>query len=212
MWRKTGRQIVLTDRTGFLREKSDVLSIEAFSIRVGGEQRPRYLARADRVLVELIPDEPEAVGLLALTRLTQARRSARTADDDSLVRLADQDRSLWDRNLVEERQALVRACLRRHRPGSYQLHAAIAALHADAPVATDTDWGQILALYDQLAALTSSPVVALNRAVAVGEVQGPASALGLIEGPALDHYHPYHAALVTFLERLGHRELAAALR
>ena len=120
-----------------------------------------------------MPDEPEVLGLLALLLLTEARRPARTAADGSLVRLADQDRSRWDRALITEGQDLVRACLRRNQPGPYQLQAAISAVHADAPAAADTDWRQILALYDQLAAITPTPVVALNRCVAVAEVHGP---------------------------------------
>ena len=133
--------------------------------------------RLARVLVELMPDEGEALGLLALLLLSESRRAARVAADGSLVLLADQDRRLWDRALIDEGQDLVRACLRRNTPGPYQIQAAINAVHSDAPTAADTDWRQILALYDQLLAVAPSPVVALNRAVAVAEVDGPGAGL-----------------------------------
>src|SRR5207244_3916942 len=113
------------------------------------------------LLVELMPDEAEAHGLLALVLLTESRRAARTDEQGRLVRLADQDRSRWDRALIAEGQDIVRACLRRNLPGPYQIQAAIAAVHSDAPRSADTDWGQIVALYDQLLAITPSPVVAL---------------------------------------------------
>ena len=133
--------------------------------------------RLGRMLAELMPDEPEVQGLLALMLLTESRRPARTDASGALVRLPDQDRSLWRRDLVEEGQRIVRACLRRDQPGPYQVQAAIAAVHSDAATAADTDWRQILALYDLLLALAPTPVVALNRAVAVAEVDGPAEAL-----------------------------------
>src|SRR5204862_5880765 len=126
--------------------------------------------RLATVLVELMPDEGEVAGLLALLLLIEARRAARTAPDGSLVLLADQDRGRWDRELIAEGHAIVRACLRRNQPGPYQIQAAINAVHSDAPAAADTDWGQILQLYDQLLAAAPSPVVRLNRAVAVAEV------------------------------------------
>ncbi|HEV3496032.1 MAG TPA: sigma-70 family RNA polymerase sigma factor, partial [Actinomycetes bacterium] len=132
--------------------------------------------RLGRVLAELMPDEPEALGLLALMLLVDARRAARTTPDGALVLLADQDRSRWDRDRIAEGQALVRRCLRRNQPGPYQVQAAINAVHSAAPTAAATDWRQILALYDQLLALAPGPVVALNRAVAVAEVEGPAAA------------------------------------
>jgi RNA polymerase sigma-70 factor (ECF subfamily) len=162
--------------------------------------------RLARLLAELMPDEPEVLGLLGLLLLTEARRPARTAADGSLVRLADQDRGRWDRELIAEGQDLVRACLRRNRPGPYQLQAAIAAVHADAAVATDTDWRQILALYDQLMIVAPTPVVALNRCVAVAEAEGPAAALRQLD--AMDHldlagYHLFHAARADLLRRLG---------
>jgi RNA polymerase sigma-70 factor (ECF subfamily) len=162
--------------------------------------------RLGRVLVELMPDEPEAVGLLALMLLTEARRPARTAPDGSLVRLADQNRDLWDRALIDEGHRLVRACLRRNQPGPFQIQAAIAAVHADTPTAAATDWSQIVTLYDQLYALRSNAVVALNRAIAIGERDGAAAgldALADLDASALDAYQPYHAARADLLARAG---------
>ncbi len=166
--------------------------------------------RLGRLLVELMPDEGEAKGLLALMLLGEARRPARTAAGGSLVPLADQDRSLWDRALIGEGHALVRACLRRNQPGPYQLQAAIAAVHTDAATAGATDWGQILALYDQLLAAAPTPVVALNRAVALAEVEGPARALDAIEPLPLEGWHRFHAVRATLLEQLGRRDEAIA--
>jgi RNA polymerase sigma-70 factor, ECF subfamily len=169
--------------------------------------------RVGRVLVSLMPDEPEAVGLLALMLLTDARRSARTDAEGSMVRLADQDRSRWDRSLIREGHELVRACLRRNQPGPFQIQAAIAAVHADAATADATDWSQILALYDQLYALRPNPVVALNRAIAVAELHGPAaglSALATVDPTTLDDYQPYHAARAELLARAGNRDGAIA--
>ncbi len=159
--------------------------------------------RLGRVLVELMPDEAEALGLLALMLLIESRRAARTAPDGSLVRLAEQDRACWDRALVAEGQAIVRACLRWNRPGPYQVQAAINAVHSDAPSAADTDWAQILILYDQLYALSPTPVVALNRTVAVAEVHGTAQGLAEAEALELDDYHLFHAIRADFLRRLG---------
>jgi RNA polymerase sigma-70 factor, ECF subfamily len=165
--------------------------------------------RLARLLAELMPDEPEVLGLLALLLLTGARSQARTAPDGSLVLLGDQDRSRWDHAMIAEGQDLVRACLRRNQPGPYQLQAAISAVHSDAATAADTDWGQILALYDQLMALAPTPVVALNRLVAVAEVQGPGPALELADQLGLDGYHLYHATRADLLRRLGRRDDAA---
>jgi len=159
--------------------------------------------RLARILVELMPDEPEAKGLLALCLLSESRRPARTAPDGSLVRLGDQDRSLWARDLIVEGHALVRACLRQNMPGPYQIQAAIAAVHADAGTADQTQWTQILALYDQLLAYMPGPVVALNRAIALAEVQGPAAALPIVEQLDLDGNHLLHATRADLLERLG---------
>ncbi|MET9555966.1 RNA polymerase sigma factor [Streptomyces sp. NPDC006645] len=169
--------------------------------------------RLGRLLVDLMPDEPEARGLLALMLLIESRQPARTTDDGSLVLLADQDRGRWDRDLVAEGQALVRQCLRRGRPGPYQLQAAVNAVHSDAPTAAATDWGQIRQLYDQLLALAPGPVVALNRAVAVAETDGPRAALALVDdlGTELAGYHAFHAVRADLLRRLGlPREAAAA--
>jgi RNA polymerase sigma-70 factor, ECF subfamily len=166
--------------------------------------------RLGRLLAELMPDEPEVMGLLALMLLVEARRAARTTAGGDLVRLADQDRGRWDRDLIAEGQAIVRRCLRRDRPGPYQVQAAINAVHSDAPTAADTDWGQILQLYDQLLHLTPSPVVALHRAVAVAEVEGPEAALALVDGLRLDAYHLFHAVRADLLRRLG-RDAEAAL-
>jgi RNA polymerase sigma-70 factor, ECF subfamily len=166
--------------------------------------------RLARLLAGLMPDEPEARGLLALLLLTEARRPARTGPDGSLVLLADQDRGRWDRAMIAEGQDLVRACLRLGRPGPYQIQAAVSAVHSDAPAAADTDWGQILALYDQLMAVAPTPVVALNRCVAVAEVEGPARALELVDQLGLDGYHLFHSTRADLLRRLGRRADAAA--
>jgi RNA polymerase sigma-70 factor (ECF subfamily) len=165
--------------------------------------------RLGRLLGALVPDEPEAQGLLALMLLVHARRAARTAPDGALVRLADQDRGRWDRGLIAEGQALVCGCLRRNQPGPYQIQAAINAVHSDAPAATATDWRQILQLYDQLLALAPSPVVALNRAVALAEVAEPSAALALVDGLGLDGYHLFHAVRADLLRRLGRGAEAA---
>jgi RNA polymerase sigma-70 factor (ECF subfamily) len=165
--------------------------------------------RLGRLLAELMPDEPEVTGLLALMLLSEARRPARVGPDGELVVLADQDRGLWDRALVAEGQALVRACLRRNQPGPYQLQAAINAVHSDARSAEDTDWRQILALYDHLMALTPTPVGALNRAVAVAEVLGPEAALPLVEALSLDRLDVFHSVRADLLRRTGRRAEAA---
>jgi RNA polymerase sigma-70 factor (ECF subfamily) len=166
--------------------------------------------RLGRVLAELMPDEPEVMGLLALMLLVQSRREARTTPDGDLVLLADQDRGLWDRDLIAEGQAIVRRCLQRGQPGPYQLQAAINAVHSDAPAAAATDWWQILALYDQLMALAPSPVAALNRSVAVAEVEGPDAALALVDDLDLGGYQLFHAIRADLLRRLG-RDAAAAV-
>jgi RNA polymerase sigma-70 factor (ECF subfamily) len=163
--------------------------------------------RLGRLLAQLMPDEPEAIGLLALMLLIESRRAARTAPDGSLVLLADQDRALWDRSLIAEGQALVRACLRRGHPGPYQLQAAINAVHSEGEA---TDWRQIVALYDQLAAIAPSPVVELNRAVAVAEVEGPEAGLALVDALELEGFHLFHAIRADLLRRLGRSAEAAA--
>jgi RNA polymerase sigma-70 factor (ECF subfamily) len=166
--------------------------------------------RLARLLAQLMPDEPEVIGLLALLLLIDARRPARTADDGSLVLLADQDRARWVRPLIDEGQALVRQCLRRGRPGPYQIQAAINAVHSDAPIAAATDWHQIVQLYDQLMAVAPSPIVALNRAVAIAEMDGPQAGLAAIEHIDLDEYQPFHATRAELLRRTGRDVEAAA--
>ena len=166
--------------------------------------------RLARRLVELMPDEAEARGLLALMLLAESRRPARTDDGGTLVLLGDQDRSLWDRQLIVEGQEIVRWCLRRNDPGPFQVQAAIAAVHSDAATAEDTDWSQIVQLYDHLLLLAPSAVVALNRAIAVAELDGPDVALGLVDRLGLDDYHLFHATRGVLLDRLGRADEAAA--
>jgi RNA polymerase sigma-70 factor, ECF subfamily len=185
--------VYLTFNEGYTASSGDQLLREdlcAEAIRLG------------RLLAELMPDEPEVMGLLALMLLVESRRATRTRAGD-LVLLADQDRGLWDSALIAEGQAIVRQCLRRNQPGPYQIQAAINAVHSDAPTADTTDWGQILQLYDQLLSLAPSPVVALNRAVAVAEVQGPQAALTLVDDLDLGAYHVFHAIRADLLRRLG---------
>jgi RNA polymerase sigma-70 factor (ECF subfamily) len=165
--------------------------------------------RLARLLVELMPDEAEAYGLLALLLLSTARQAARTGPVGDLVPLSEQDRSRWDAELIAEGQAIVRACLRRDQPGPYQIQAAINAVHSDARTARDTDWSQIVALYDQLLARTPTPIVALNRAVALAELDGPAPALAIVDELAIDEYHLYHAIRADLLRRLGRKAEAA---
>jgi RNA polymerase sigma-70 factor, ECF subfamily len=166
--------------------------------------------RLARILATLMPDEPEVAGLLALLLLTESRRASRTGPDGSLVLLAEQDRTRWDPALIEEAQAIVRGCLRRNQPGPYQLQAAINAVHTNAATFADTDWAQIVALYDQMLALAPTPVVALNRAIAIGELQGPAAALALVEQLDLDGYYAFQATRADLLRRLGRSSEAVA--
>jgi RNA polymerase sigma factor (sigma-70 family) len=156
--------------------------------------------RLARELAALMPDEPEALGLLALLLLTEARRPARLGPTGELVLLPDQDRSLWNQTLIAEGHDLVRRCLRRNRPGPYQIQAAINAVHTDGAA---TDWTQVLALYDQLRTLAPTPIVELNRAVAVAEVHGPAIALAALEEVELPGYHRLPATRAELLARLG---------
>jgi RNA polymerase sigma-70 factor (ECF subfamily) len=165
--------------------------------------------RLGRQLNDLMPGEPEVMGLLGLMLLIDARRPARVSADGSLVRLADQDRRHWNRALIREGQALVRRCLARNQPGPYQIQAAINAVHSDARVAADTDWRQILMLYDQLMAVAPTPVAALNRAVALAEVDGPHAALTIVDGLDLERYYLFHAIRANLLRRLGHSSEAA---
>ena len=166
--------------------------------------------RLARILETLMPDEPEVAGLLALLLLTESRRASRWRSDGSLVLLGEQDRARWDQDLIAGGQAIVRRCLRRNRPGPYQLQAAINAVHADAPTFMDTDWSQIIALYDQLLAMSPTPVVALNRAIAMGEREGPAAALSRVDELDLDNYYAFHATRADLLRRLGRDEDADA--
>ncbi|HEX2028918.1 MAG TPA: sigma-70 family RNA polymerase sigma factor [Nitriliruptorales bacterium] len=173
----------------------------------GDELRPQAI-RLARTLTELMPDEPEAAGLLALLLLTDARAPARTDADGTLVVLGAQDRTRWDQAKIAEGHAIVRRCLRRDQPGPYQLQAAINAVHTDARTAAETDWAQIVALYDRLLALAPTPVVALNRAIAVGEVDGPAAALAIVDQLDLDGYAPYHATRADLLARVKRHDEA----
>ena len=166
--------------------------------------------RLGRLLYALLPREPEVAGLLALMLLIDARRAARTDASGALVKLADQDRSKWNRGELDEGQALVRHCLENDRPGPYQLQAAINAVHSDAADAAHTDWRQVLALYDQWMAMAPSAVVALNRAVAVAEIEGAPRALQLVEELPLTGYHLYHAVRADLLLRAGRKPDAAA--
>jgi len=166
--------------------------------------------RLGRLLRDLMPDEPEVMGLLALMLLIESRRAARTTADGSMILLADQDRARWDRASIAEGQALVRRCLALNRPGPYQIQAAINAVHADASRAEDTDWRQILALYDLHVSIAPSPIVALHRAVAVAEVEGPEAALAIVDALGLERHHVYHAVRADLLRRLA-RDAEAAL-
>ena len=186
---------------------------EGYTATSGGDLlRADLSAEAIRLasmLVQLMPDEPEVHGLLALLLLIEARRAARTDGDGSLVLLADQDRSRWDAEMIAQGHAMVTSLIRRNQPGPYQLQAAINAVHTDAPSAVDTDWKQILQLYDQLLALAPTPIVALNRAVALAEVHGASDGLAAVDGLDLDDYFLFHSTRAELLRRLG-RDAEAA--
>ena len=193
-----------------------VLSVVYLIYNTGGNDPERSSLRSEairlaRALVELMPDEPEAAGLLALMLLNESRVPARTAEG-ALVLLSDQDRTKWDRSMIEEGHAIMRACLRRDQPGPFQLQAAIQAVHCAADSFEATDWHQIVALYDHLISVMPTPVLALNRAIAIGEIQGPGAALTALDaiGPDLDNYHLMHAARGTTLRRLGQLDAAKA--
>ena len=189
--------IYLVFNEGYLSSSADASPIR--------EELTDEAIRLARILRALLPDVPEVTGLLALMLLTDARRSVRVADGE-LVPLHEQDRGGWDRELIAEGHELVRECLERAsegRPGQYQLLAAINAVHTDAPTAADTDWAQIATLYSQLYALIPSPIVALNRAVAVAELDGPEVALAEVDRLDLATYHPWHATRADLLRRLG---------
>ncbi len=166
--------------------------------------------RLGRLLHVLMPGEPEVMGLLALMLLIESRRPARRDEAGEMVLLGDQQRALWNRDLIAEGQALVRACLRRNRPGPYQIQAAINAVHSDAASPEATDWAQIVRLYDQLLTLAPGPVVALNRAAAIAEVDGPSAALAAVDGLSLDNYYLHHSVRANLLRRLGRTDEAAA--
>jgi RNA polymerase sigma-70 factor (ECF subfamily) len=174
------------------------------------DDRRAEAIRLGRVLAALLPRQSEVLGLLALMLLVESRRAARVTADGEIALLADQDRRRWDRALIQEGQAILRECLRRNQPGPYQLQAAINAVHSDASSAATTDWPQILQLYDHLVQLTPTPVVALNRAVAVAEVQGPHAALTQVDALALDSYYLFHAIRADLLRRLGRTAEAIA--
>lgn len=201
------RDADLPDRLGSVLTVVYLIYNEGYAASTGDELVRSDLCgeaiRLARLLRAMMPDEPEVIGLLALLLLTESRRAARTDEAGSLVMLSDQDRDLWDRELIDEGQTLVKASLRRNRPGPFQVQAAIAAVHSDAADAGDTDWRQIVLLYDRLLGLTPTPVVALNRAVAVAELEGPSQALALLEGLRLDRYHLYHATRAELLRRMG---------
>ena len=168
----------------------------------------REALRMARLLSGLMPNEPEVMGLLALMMLLEARRPARTASDGSLIPLGEQDRTLWDARLIAQGQTIVRRCLQRNEPGPYQIQAAINAVHSDAATAAETEWSQILALYDQQMAIAPSPIVALNRAVAVAEVSGAAAGLAIVDGLELSGYYLFHAIRADLLRRLGRSDEA----
>ncbi|MDQ2966137.1 MAG: sigma-70 family RNA polymerase sigma factor [Chloroflexota bacterium] len=174
-----------------------------------GDDLRHEAIRLTRSVAGLMPDEAEVAGLLALLLLTESRWPARFAADGSLVLLRDQDRGLWDRQTIDEALAIVRACLRRNQPGPYQIQAAINAVHCDARSFESTDWNQILELYDQLLVMAPTRVVAMNRAIALAEVQGPEAGLRILDGLDLDEYHLFHAARADLLRRLGRPDAAA---
>ena len=199
----------LPDRLHVVLTVIYLIYTEGHRASVGSELLRRDLTseaiRLARLVHELMPDEPEAAGLLALVLLTESRADARLDSAGELVRLADQDRALWDRDLIAEGHRLMRACLQRNQPGTFQLQAAVAAVHADATSAGATDWNQILALYDQLLAMHPSPIVTINRAVAVAEVDGPKAGLAALDEveptPQIESFQPYHAVRADLLAR-----------
>jgi len=186
---------------------------EGYLASAGDELIRRELAleaiRLARLLVDLMPDEPEARGLLALMLLTQSRAAARVSAAGSIVLLADQDRSKWDATLIAEGQEQLRICLRRNRPGSYQLQACIAAVHSDADAAETTDWTQILTIYDQLLVVSDTPIIRLNRAVVQAELGDIQGALAEVDALSIDQYYLFHSVRGDLLQRLGRSSEAA---
>ena len=204
------------DETDLPERLGSVLSVLYLIYNTGLDGPGRASLRTEairlaRALVEMLPDEPEAAGLLALELLSESRVPARMVEGD-LVLLRDQDRTRWDRSMIDEGHAIVRACIRRGRPGPFQLQAGIQAVHCAADSSEATDWPQIVVLYNHLFSLMPTPVVALNRAIAVAEVEGPGPALVMIDAiaPDLENYHLMHAARGTILRQLGRREDARA--
>jgi RNA polymerase sigma-70 factor (ECF subfamily) len=192
---------------------STVLAVLYLIFNEGLNDRAELRKEAIRlagIVNELLPDDPEVLGLYALMLLAESRRDTRTTSDGQIVLLADQDRSRWDRNLIGEGHALVRRCLQLNRPGPYQIQAAIQAVHAEAQSFEETDWHQVLALYDRLLAIAPSPVVELNRAVAVAELKGCADALAIVDELDLDRYPLFHATRADLLRRLGRNSEAAS--
>jgi RNA polymerase sigma-70 factor (ECF subfamily) len=193
-----------------------VLSVLYLIYNTGVDDPARASLRSEAIrlargLAALMPDEPEAAGLLALMLLSESRMPARR-EGNALVLLRDQDRSKWNRVMIQEGHAIVRACIRRACPGPFQLQAAIQAVHCNAASFEATDWLQIVALYDHLYSVLPTPVVALHRAIAIGETEGPDAALAALDAiaPNLDSYHLMHAARGTMLRRLGQRDAAKA--
>jgi RNA polymerase sigma-70 factor, ECF subfamily len=209
---------VIGDRLSAVRTVIYLIFNEGYAASAGASLIRNDLCaeaiRLGRVLCELLPDEPENMGLLALMLLQDSRRRARVNDRGELVTLEDQDRSLWDEEEIAEGVRLVQAALRLRRVGSYQLQAAVAAIHAEARAADETDWRQIVALYGELMRITASPVVALNHAAAVAMSEGPERGLSLVEaagaGGTLENYYLFHASRADLLRRLDRLEEAAA--